>query len=246
MVKTRKEIEKIRVACIKCKSVLIKLGAVLKPDISTYEVEEKAEVFLKEEKVESAFKNYNGYPANICISVNEEVVHGIPSKEKFLKNGDIVSIDIGVKYKGYYSDYAATFPIGEVTVLHSRLIEVARESFNKGFAKALPGMTTGDIGEAIQRFTEENGFSVVRDFVGHGVGKSLHELPEVPNFGPAGMGSMLYENEVLAIEPMINTGSSNVKILEDGWKVVTVDGGYSAHYEECVLVTKHGPELLAL
>ncbi|HNS32404.1 MAG TPA: type I methionyl aminopeptidase [bacterium] len=245
MVKTPEEIEKIRISCKKCREVLAGLGEFLKEGISTYEVDEKAAASLKLAGVVAAFKNYNGYPAHICISVNEEVVHGIPSKEKILKDGDVVSIDIGAIYKGFYSDYAATFPIGKISALHMRLIEVARESFMEGFAKALPGMRTGDIGAAVQKYAEANKFSVVREFVGHGVGKDLHELPEVPNFGVPGKGVLLHENEVIAIEPMVNAGRPDVKILEDGWKVVTADGGYSAHYEECVLITKKGPELLA-
>jgi methionyl aminopeptidase len=245
MVKTNKEIENIRISCIKCKEVLRKLGNILKSGLSTLEVDEKAEKFLKEAKVEPAFKNYNGYPASICISINEEVVHAIPSKEKILKDGDIVSIDIGAIYKGYYSDYAMTFPIGIVSSLHTKLIKVTQESFNKGFAKAIPGLRTGDIGSAIQKFVEGNGFSVVREFVGHGVGKYLHEEPEVPNYGTPGRGSLLREKEILAIEPMVNAGMPEVKVMEDGWKVVTLDKSYSAHYEECVLITKNGPELLA-
>ncbi len=245
MVKTAAEIEKIRISCRKCKDVLNELGSFLKEGMSTYEIDEKASACLEKAGVEAAFKNYNGYPANICISLNEEVVHGIPSKSRILKQGDIVSIDVGAIYQGYYSDYAATFPVGKVDPIHLRLMEVARESFLKGFEKAVAGKRTGDVGAAIQKHVEKNGFSVVRDFVGHGVGKALHESPEVPNFGVPGRGELLRENEVIAIEPMINTGGSGVEVLEDGWKVVTRDGGFSAHYEECVLITRDGPESLA-
>jgi len=245
MVKTLEEIERIKVSCEKCKSVLHELGNIIKPGISTYEIEEKADIFLRRLEVEPAFKGYNGYPASICVSVNEEVVHTIPSRKKILKDGDIVSIDIGAVYHGFYSDYGATFPVGNISRGHEKLIEVTREAFKKGFSKAVPGMRTGDIGSAVQRFVESNGFSVVRDFVGHGIGKALHEFPEVPNFGFPGKGALLQENTVIAIEPMVNMGKPGVKILDDGWTVVTVDGSYSAYYEECVLITGKGPELLA-
>ncbi len=243
MVKTESEIRKIRTACLKCKEILEELGLIIKAGITTYEIEEESEKLFKKAGVKPAFKNYNGYPASICTSVNEEVVHGIPSKDKILKEGDIVSIDIGVIYEGYYSDYASTFPVGTVLPFHLKLIEVAQKAFEKGLTKVYPGMKTEDIGSVIQKFVEGNGFSVVREFVGHGVGKNLHELPEVPNFGSPGKGAVLRKNEVIAIEPMVNAGSFEVKISEDGWKAVTIDGCYSAHYEECVLITENGPEL---
>lgn len=246
MVKTPEEIEKIRASCKKCKSVLKELGCILKPGISTYEIEEKAVKLLKKVKeAEFAFKNYNGYPANLCVSINEEVVHGIPSRDKFLMEGDIVSIDIGLVYKGYYSDYAETFPVGDISPEKRRLVEAACKAFREGFAMALPGMQTGDIGAAVQRFAEENKFSVVKEFVGHGIGAALHEFPEIPNFGFPGTGAVLQANTVIAIEPMLNQGKADVKILSDGWTVVTRDKSCSAHYEECVLITGEGPELLA-
>jgi methionyl aminopeptidase len=245
MVKTIEEIEWIKVSCEKCKTVLQELGSIIKPGISTYEIEEKADVLFERFEVKPAFKGYNGYPASICVSVNEEVVHTIPSREKFLKDGDIVSIDIGAVYKGFYSDYGATFPVGNISSRNEKLIDVTREAFKKGFSKACPGMRTGDIGAAVQSFVENNGFSVVRDFVGHGIGKELHEFPEVPNFGFPGKGAVLQENTVIAIEPMVNMGKPGVRILDDGWTVVTMDGSYSAYYEECVLITCKGPELLA-
>ncbi len=242
--KTSQEIERIKVSCKICKSILVELGEMVRCGITTYEIEKKGEELIKENGVESAFKHYNGYPANLCISVNEEVVHGIPSREKILKEGDIVSLDMGVVYKGFYSDCADTFPVGRVKEIHSKIIDVARASFAAGILKALPDMRVGDIGVAIENVVKANNFSVVREFVGHGIGKSLHESPEIPNFGEPGKGEILKENMVLAIEPMITEGKADIMILKDGWTVVTKDGGYAAHYENCVLIGKNGPEIL--
>ncbi|MCX8082579.1 MAG: type I methionyl aminopeptidase [bacterium] len=244
MVKTKEEIEKIRVACRICKLILIELGEMIKEGITTYDIEKKAEKLFKKHKVVPAFKNYRGYPAMLCVSVNEEVVHGIPSKEKMLKEGDIVSIDIGVIYDGYYGDCADTFPIGKVQDVHKKMIDVARESFNRCLYMAIDGKRTGDIGAVIEDFVTHNSFSVVKDFAGHGIGKELHEYPEVPNFGQYGTGELLRENMVIAIEPMITEFSSSVKIMEDGWTVVTKDGGFAAHYENCILIKKEGYEIL--
>jgi len=246
MVKTRCEIEKIKIACSICKSILVELGGMVKAGITTYDIEQRGEELIIENRVVSAFKNYNGYPAGLCVSINEEVVHGIPSLERVIKEGDIVSLDIGVIYEGYYGDCADTFPVGEVAAIHKKIIEVARESFAAGILKALPDMRIGDIGAAIENFVAENNFSVVREFAGHGIGKSLHEYPEIPNFGKPGKGEILREKMVLAIEPMINQGNSSVRILDDGWTVVTKDGGYSAHYENCVLIGNNGPEILTI
>ncbi|HOL21679.1 MAG TPA: type I methionyl aminopeptidase [bacterium] len=244
MVKTQKEIDKIRTACRICKSILIELGKMVKEGITTYDIEKKAEELFKKNRVYPAFKNYRGYPAVVCVSVNEEVVHGIPSKEKVLKEGDIVSIDIGVIYDGYYGDCADTFPVGKVQDVHKKMIDVARRSFKECLCVAIPGKKTGDIGAAIENFVKQNKFSVVREFAGHGVGKELHEYPEVPNFGQPGTGELLRENMVIAVEPMITEYDSPVKILEDGWTVVTKDGGFSAHYENCILIKNEGPEIL--
>ncbi len=244
--KTYREIEKIRVSCKICKSILIELREIISPGITTYDIEKKGEELMNYNGVSPAFKNYNGYPESLCVSVNEEVVHGIPSRTKVLKEGDIVSLDIGVVYKGYYSDCADTFPVGRVTATHSNIIEIARKSFAAGILKALPYMKVGDISAAIEEVVEANNFSVVREFAGHGIGKELHEYPEVPNFGEPGKGEILKENMVLAIEPMINEGRAGVRILNDGWTVVTEDGGYSAHYENCVLIGKNGPEILTV
>ncbi|MDD3726388.1 MAG: type I methionyl aminopeptidase [Candidatus Ratteibacteria bacterium] len=246
MVKTKEEIEKMRVACRICKHILIELGEMITEGITTYDIEKKAEELFNKNGVISAFKNYNGYPALLCTSVNEEVVHGIPSKKKVLKEGDIVSIDIGTIYEGYYSDCADTFPVGQIKDIHKKMIYVARESFKKGISMALPGKTTGDIGAVIENFVKQNKFSVVREFAGHGIGKELHEYPEIPNFGYSGTGVLLKENMVIAIEPMITEHSSSVKILEDGWTVITKDGGFSTHYENCVLIREDTPEILTV
>lgn len=244
MVKTQIEIEKIRTACRICKLILIELGEMVTEGITTYDIEKRAEELFKKYGVVSAFKNYKGYPGMLCISVNEEVVHGIPSREKMLKKGDIVSIDIGVIYEGYYGDCADTFPVGEIKENHKKMIYVARESFKKGLEVALPGKKTGDIGAEIENFVKKHKFSVVKDFAGHGIGKELHEPPEVPNFGYRNTGVLLKENMVLAIEPMVTEFSSSVKIMKDGWTVVTEDGGFSAHYENCILIKNGEPEIL--
>lgn len=244
MVKTKEEIEKIRVACRICKLILIELGKILKEGITTYDIEMQAEKLFKEHKVAPAFKDYRGYPFMLCVSVNEEVVHGLPSKEKVLKEGDIVSIDIGAIYEGYYSDCADTFPIGKISVEHKKMIDVARESFNRCLSVVVPGKRTGDIGSVIETFVKQNKFSVVKDFTGHGIGKELHEYPDVPNFGKHGTGALLKENMIIAIEPMITEHSASVRILDNGWTVITNDGGFSAHYENCVLIKEGGPEIL--
>ncbi len=246
MVKTRSEIEKIRIACGICKRILVQLGETVKEGITTLEIEKKGDELISKNRVVSAFRNYNGYPAGLCVSVNEEVVHGIPSAKRFLKEGDIVSLDMGVIYEGYYSDCADTFPVGRVKDCHLRLIDVARKSFTAGVSKALPGMKIGDIGAAVERFVSESGFSVVKEFAGHGIGKELHEYPEIPNFGRSGTGETIREGMVLAVEPMINEGKPAVRILEDGWTVVARDGRYSAHYENCVLIGENGPEILTV
>ncbi|MCM8762006.1 MAG: type I methionyl aminopeptidase [Candidatus Omnitrophica bacterium] len=244
MVKTQKEIDKIRTACRICKSILIELGEMVKEGITTYDIEKKAEELFKKNSVSPAFENYRGYPAILCVSVNEEVVHGIPSKKKVLKEGDIVSIDIGVIYDGYYGDCADTFPVGKVKDVHRNMIDVARKSFKECLYVAIPGKKTGDIGATIENFVKQNKFSVVREFAGHGIGKELHEYPEIPNFGENGTGEILRENMVIAIEPMIIEHSSPVKILKDGWTVVTKNGSFSAHYENCILIKKEAPEIL--
>ncbi|HXK44771.1 MAG TPA: type I methionyl aminopeptidase, partial [bacterium] len=199
---------------------------------------------MEKEKVKSAFRGYRGYPGVICISINEEVVHGIPSKSRYLRYGDIVSLDVGVVKDGYIGDCAITCPVGEIDPEKQRLIDVTRKSLELGISKVKAGCRTGDIGSEIQRFVEKEGFNVVRDFAGHGVGKYLHEEPDVPNFGRRGKGFELQENMVIAIEPMVNMGKPDLRILSDGWTVVTRDGLPSAHFEDTVLVKKEGFEIL--
>ncbi len=243
ILKTTDEIKIIRKACIIAAETLKMLGDIIRPGIKTRELEEYAEEFIRARGGIPAFKGYRGYPASICVSVNNEVVHGIPS-ERILEEGDIVGIDLGVNYNGYYGDVARTFPVGVVDDLKKRLLDVTERALYKGISKARDGARVGDISHEIQRYVESNGFSVVRSFVGHGVGRYLHEDPQIPNFGDPGKGERLREGMTLAIEPMVNTGAPDVVILEDGWTAVTRDGGLSAHFEHTVVITKDGAEIL--
>ena len=245
VVKTVDELEGMKTACLIVREILEYIKGVIRPGMSTYDIEEISMKIMERKKVIPAFKGYSGYPANICVSVNEEVVHGIPRKDKILKEGDIVSVDIGVIYNGFYGDCADTFPVGKISKEHKELINVTKKAFYIGVEQIKEGATTGDIGNAIQKFVEENGFSVVRAFAGHGIGRKLHEYPEVANFGEKGEGEILKEGMVLCIEPMVNEGSYEVEILEDGWTAVTSDGKYSAHYENEVIVRKEKGEVLS-
>lgn len=222
------------------------LEKILRPGISTYDINKRGHEIIKSFGCEPSFLNYNGYPASICISVNDEVVHGIPDRKRIIKEGDIVSLDAGVIYKGFHSDAARTHGIGEISPEAKRLIDVTRESFFKGIEFAKEGHHLHEISRAVQSYVEENGFSVVRDLVGHGVGRNLHEDPEIPNFKVPGRGPLLQEGMTLAIEPMVNQGEYDVWWLEDDWTVVTRDGSLSAHYENTVLVTKGEPEILSM
>lgn len=203
------------------------------------------DVILKNNMI-PAFKGYNGYPASACVSVNEEVVHGIPSKKRILEEGDIVSVDVGTTHKGYVSDAARTYAVGKISEEAENLIRVTKESFFEGLKFCKEGCRLSDISHAIQTKAEENGFSVIRDFVGHGVGRNMHEEPQIPNFGKPGRGPRLTKGMVFAIEPMINQGDYEVEVLLDDWTVVTVDGKMSAHYENTVVITDGEPELLTL
>lgn len=218
--------------------VLRRIEESIKPGISTLYLDRIAERYIRSRGGIPAFKGYRGYPATICASVNEEVVHGIPSQDKVLKEGDIISIDVGVKYKGYYGDAARTFMVGNVSDEARELIRVTRESLSVGIGVAKKGARIGDIGEAIQNYVELHGFSVVRDYAGHGVGRELHEPPQIPNFGKRGTGPVLEEGMLLAIEPMVNAGGYEVEVLSDGWTVVTKDRSLSAHFEHTILVRK--------
>ncbi len=243
-IKRPEEIEKIREACRLSKKILIEVSEFLKEGLTTFDVAEFARMLMEKEHVQSAFLGYMGYPDVICISINEEVVHGIPSKKRYINQGDIVSIDLGVIKDGYMSDCARTTAIGRVDSAVKQLIDVTSDALTRGISKVKAGCKTGDIGWAIQIFVEKHNFGVVRDFAGHGLGKNLHEEPEVPNFGKPGTGVELKENMVIAIEPMINLGGPDVRILSNGWTVVTADGLPSVHFEDTVVVTKDGFEIL--
>jgi len=239
------EIEKMRRSGQIVREVLEATAAIVKPGISTMDLERVAVAKIEELEAKPAFKGYYDYPCVLCTSVNQEVVHGIPSKERILKDGDIVSIDCGVILDGYYGDSAITVPVGNsVSPEVKKLLEVTKASLERAIQTVRIGSTVGDVGAAVQEMVEANGFSVVRDFVGHGIGTKLHEEPQVPNYGTRGHGTRLREGMVLAIEPMVNSGKPGVRVLEDKWTAVTEDGSYSAHFEHCVAVTKNGPLVL--
>ncbi|MCL5674725.1 MAG: type I methionyl aminopeptidase [Candidatus Omnitrophica bacterium] len=244
--KNIEDIEKIKKACRVSKTILKKIGDSIKEGMTTKALEIVAQNLMKEYNVHSAFKGYRGYPGLICVSVNEEVVHGIPSEKKNIKSGDIVSIDVGFRYEGFCGDCAATFPVGEISEEKKRLLAITQKSLLAGISAAAPGKRTGDVGSAIQSVVESGGFSVVQEFGGHGLGRTLHEDPGIPNFGNHGTGEFIKENMILAIEPMVNMGESKIKILEDGWTVVTCDGLPSAHFEEDILITENGNEVLTV
>lgn len=242
-IKSLDEIEKIRNAGRICKKILLEIVSILKEGITTIEVAKFAEYLMEKEKVRSAFLGYRGYPAAICVSINEEVVHGIPS-DRVICAEDVVSLDVGIIKDGYIGDCAITCAVGKIDRHKQQLIDVTKKALEIGISKVKAGCKTGDIGWAIQSYVEKNGFSVVRDFAGHGVGKYLHESPDIPNFGIPGKGYELKENMVIAIEPMVNMGGPDLKILSDGWTAVTVDGLPSAHFEDTVVVKKEGYEIL--
>jgi methionyl aminopeptidase len=223
--------------------VLAELKSMVVPGLTTADLDAVAEMRLGEAGAEPAFKGYHGYPATICASVNEQVVHGIPSK-RLLVEGDIISIDMGAKLEGFYGDSAVTVPVGRVSEDADRLLNVTEAALAKGLAAVKPGARVSDIGAAVQVHVEAHGFSVVREFVGHGIGTKLHEEPQIPNYGPAGRGPRLSEGMVLAVEPMVNLGKPAVKVLGDGWTAVTKDGSLSAHFEHTVVVTGSGCRIL--
>ena len=227
------------------RQVLDHVRAMVAPGVSTMDLERAADKKIKELGAKPAFKGYYDYPCVLCTSVNEEIVHGIPSEKRMLKEGDIVSIDCGVVLDGYYGDAAITVPVGEeVSPELLKLMKVTEESLYRGIGKALIGNSVSDIGGAVQEYVEAAGFSVVREFVGHGIGTKLHEEPQVPNYRSGGPNPRLREGMVLAIEPMVNFGRPETRVLSDKWTAVTVDGSYSAHFEHCVAVTKDGPVIL--
>jgi len=243
ILKTPEELETMRRVSRVVGETLKNMEHLVKPGVRTKEVDQFAEDSLRSQGVAPGFKGYRGYPATVCASRNETVVHGIPSDDT-LEEGDIVSIDLGGLQEGFYGDSAVTFPVGMVSPGARRLIEVTREALERGIEQARIGGRLHDISWAIQSCAEEENFSVVRDYVGHGIGRSLHEDPQVPNFGQRGSGPRLRAGMVLAIEPMVNAGSSEVKLKDDGWAVVTSDGRLSAHFEHTVAITEAGPEVL--
>lgn len=243
---TPAELVLMRKACQITRDALNYAETLIKPGISTKALDNLVEKFIINSGAIPACKGYEGYPATICASVNDTVVHGIPSEKVILKEGDIISVDIVVEYKGLYGDAARTFPVGKISPEKAKLIEVTKRCFFEGVKHLKVGHRLGELSNAIQKYAESNGFSVVRELVGHGIGKSMHEPPNVPNYGKVTDGPIVTENACLAIEPMINMGRKDVWLLEDGWGVVTRDGKASAHYENTVHVTKDGVEILTL
>jgi methionyl aminopeptidase len=244
VLKSSQEIEKMRRAGEVTRDVLELVRGLVKPGITTFDLEKAAVARLAELGIKAAFKGYHGYPCALCTSVNSEVVHGIPSEKRVLKEGDIVSVDFGVVVDGYYGDSAITVPVGNIAPDTARLLEVTKKSLHAGIAAVRPGATLGDVGAAVQGVVEGEGFSVVRDFVGHGIGVHMHEDPQVPNFGEAGRGMKLKTGMVIAIEPMVNAGRPDVLVLDDGWTAVAKDGSMSAHFEHTVAVTATGARIL--
>jgi methionyl aminopeptidase len=242
-IKTEDDLKLMRLSCAVAAEILEEIGAFIKPGVTTKQVDEFAAAQIKSRGAKSAFLGYRKYPCNTCISVNDEVVHGLAT-DRELHFGDIVSVDVGVSYKGFIGDNARTFPVGGCGILAQRLLDVTEQSLYLGIAAAVMENRVTDISRAIQNFVEGNGFSVVREFVGHGVGRVMHEEPQVPNFVDRKMNDRLKPGMTIAIEPMVNAGQPNVKILKDGWTVVTQDGSLSAHFEHTVLVTDGEPEIL--
>ena len=243
-IKNNNEIKLMSEACRIVKETLLLLENYIKPGVSTIELDEIAEDYIASQRdAVPGFKGLYGYPSTICISIEDEVVHGLPSKKNLIE-GQIVSIDVGCIYKGYYGDHAKSFPVGNINDEKNKLLQVTRECLNKGIQKAVPGNHIGDIGNAVQQYAEFNGYGVVRELVGHGIGAKLHEEPQIPNFGKAGTGPRIECGMCFAIEPMINMGAKEVFTREDGWTICTKDGLPSAHFEHTILVTDSGPEIL--
>ena len=244
--KSKTEIEQMKRAGSVVAQVLQELAQMVKPGVSTADLDLFAQVRTKELGAKPAFKGYHGFPATLCVSVNEEVVHGIPSKKRILNEGDIVGVDFGVVLNGWYGDSAKTFCVGKVSEEIEKLVKITEKSLYLGIEQARVGNHLFDIGHAVQNYVESYGFSVVREFVGHGIGRNLHEDPQVPNYGSKGKGMLLKPGMVLAIEPMINAGKPEVKVLSDGWTAVTADRKWSAHFEHTIAITEQGTEILTL
>jgi methionyl aminopeptidase len=244
LLKSPRELEHMRAAGKILAGVKALLVRLVKPGITTKDIDAEVEAFIVSKGATPAFKGYRGYPATVCTSINEEVVHGIPSPKRKLKEGDIIGLDLGCVVEGYYGDCAVTLPVGAVPPRVQELIDVTRESLDKAIVQCRVGNRIGDISHAVQMHCESHGFGVVRSFVGHGIGRALHEEPQVPNFGDAGRGPALKAGMVLAIEPMVTMGSWDVHVLEDGWTAVTADGSLAAHFEDTIAITDDGPDVL--
>jgi methionyl aminopeptidase len=244
VLKSARELQHMRAAGRILADVKERLKAVVAPGVSTEEIDEDVEAFILARGARSAFKGYRGFPATVCTSINEEVVHGIPSAKRKLREGDIIGLDLGCIVEGYYADCAVTLPVGSVSARAQELIDVTRESLDKAIVQCRAGNRLGDISHAVQAHCESHGFGVVRAFVGHGIGRQLHEEPQIPNFGEAGRGPVLKAGMVLAIEPMVTMGSWEVRVLEDHWTAVTADGSLAAHFEDTIAITENGPEIL--
>ncbi len=245
-IKTARELSLMKDACRISAEALRAAGEAVKPGISTFEIDTIVRRYIEKQGASPSFLGYGGFPASACISVNNVVIHGIPKKTTVLRDGDIVSVDVGAFYKGYHGDNAYTFPCGTVSEAALRLLTVTRESLYEGIKQATVGNRIGDIGSAVQEYVEARSYSVVRNYVGHGVGAKLHEDPSVPNYGTRGRGVKLLPGMTIAIEPMINEGASHTRVLGDGWTVVTVDGRLSAHFEHTIAITPDGPRILTL
>ena len=239
-VKSKSELEKMRKAGIITGNALHYAGQQIKVGMSTYELDKIIHDYIVKNGAKPSFLGYGGFPGSACISINDEVIHGIPSETRILREGDIVKIDVGACYKGFHGDSARTFAVGSVSAEAQKLIEVTEQCFFRGLEQIKPGNRTGDIGHAVQSYAEANGYGVVREYVGHGIGSEMHEDPEIPNFGHAGHGIRLFPGMAIAVEPMINIGTWEVKRLGDGWTVKTKDGSLSAHYENTVVLTDNG------
>ena len=246
VLKTGRELKIMKEACSISAGALEVAGKAVEPGVTTAEIDRLAEEYIRRRGGEPNFKNYEGYPATACISINNEVIHGIPSEKRKLRAGDIVSIDLGAKFDGYHGDNAATFACGDVSPEAKRLMDTTRESLYEGIRASCAGGRIGDIGHAVQSYVEARGYSVVRQFVGHGVGTHLHEAPEVPNFGTPGRGIRLLPGMTIAIEPMVNAGGYDVKVQPDGWTVLTKDGSLSAHFEHTIVITADGPKIMTV
>ena len=246
VLKTKRELELMREACRISANALKEAGKAVQPGVSTQEIDDIVRKYIQGQGATPSFLGYGGFPASACISVNDVVIHGIPSKKQILKSGDIVSVDVGAFIDGFHGDNAYTFACGDISEEAKALLKATEESLYEGIKQAVAGNRVGDIGNAVQRYVEDRSYSVVRDFVGHGVGAKLHEDPSVPNYGTAGRGVRLLPGMTIAIEPMIVAGKHNVKVLDDDWTTVTVDGSLAAHFEHTVAITPNGPVIMTI